>query len=164
MPSTYKGLTVPDYSDAPDGPADFRAFGDSLSAATVLGSTGMANVTKTVTGIAGTVRTNTAYATFPAADLPPPTTIVVTSLLMLRVIVDVTPKPGSVFFLARLVGIEASVASVFESAGRGWAVVTALLSKPAGPLLFSIETMSSAAAGATINSVEWNLFSTGGVS
>lgn len=160
MTSTYKGLQVPDYTDLPDGPADFRGFADSLTAAAILGQVG--SVVK-ATGVAALSVSATAWAIVPTATLPQPTTLGASSLLLVRLAVDVSPKVGGVSFGARVAAQPASSAFTFEGTTRAVVVATALIVAPAGALALDAEIICGAAAGATVNSVTWNIFSTGAI-
>ena len=157
MSSSYQGLTVPDYTDPPDGPADFRAFAQSMTAATILGPTG--SVVKAVPGAAGVSIADTTWTLWPAAALPQPTTLTQSSLLFVRVMIDVTPGAGG--FAARIGGQPASATAVF-SGGRSFCVATSIATEPAGPLAMTLE-VESPSAPSTVNALTWNIFATGGI-
>ena len=157
MSTTVQGLVVPDYDDPPDGPADFRAFAQSISAATILGPTG--SVVKAPDDIGGTVVSDPTWTLWAAAALPQPTTLTQSSLLFVRVMIDVTPGAGG--FAARIGGMPGSATAVF-SGGRAFCVATAIATEPAGPLTMSLE-VESPSAPSTVNALTWNIFATGGI-
>lgn len=167
MTSVYRGFNVPDGSDPPDGPGDFRRFADTISAQTVLGSS-QGEILKASGLTSATIVSSTTWATLATAG----TTVNVSAmgLVLVKALVDVqvqefgqqvTLAGGS--FMARIIGHTASQVTMFERAGRVELTPTALLICAAGTLTLGLEAQIAVAAGFQVNSVKWSVFSTGGV-
>lgn len=120
------------------------------------------SVVKAPSGTAGTTITNTALATWAAAQLPP-TTIARPSLVIARIVFDVTINTGGGYFQSRIVGQNATAAAVFEQAKRAECRSEAMLMPPSGPFGLQVEVNVFGSAGALVNGCRWEIFATGGV-
>lgn len=166
MTTTYKGFAVPDGSDPPDGPGDFRRFADTINADTVLAPT-PGEILKASALASATIVSTTTWATIATAG----TTVNIsnTGLVFVTARIDVQAQefgqqvtPGGSSFMARIAAVTASQAIAYEREGRTECAPHAMWVLDAGVLTLALEAQV-VGRPFQINAVKWSVFSTGGV-